>query len=45
MDGELGAPCLGASPGTQAQQDGVLGDRASWGTWRPTSQLCLLGHG
>lgn len=29
MDGELGSPCLGAPLGTQAQQDRVLGDRAS----------------
>lgn len=31
MDGELGAPCLGTPLGTQAQQDGILGDRAGWG--------------
>lgn len=30
MDGELGAPCLGAPVGTQAQQNRVLGDRAGW---------------
>lgn len=32
VDGELGTPCLGAPLGAQAQQDGVLGDRAAWGS-------------
>lgn len=32
MDGELGAPCLGAPLGTQAQQDGVLGEKAGEGS-------------
>lgn len=31
MDGELGAPRLGAPMGTQAQQNRVLGDRAGGG--------------
>lgn len=44
MDGELGAPCLGTSLGTQAQQDGVLGDRAGWGRHgRPAGMAALPG--
>ena len=31
VDGELGSPCLGAPLGTQAQQDRVLGNKASQG--------------
>lgn len=44
MDGELGAPCLGTSLGTQAQQDGVLGDRAGWGRHgRPAGMAACAG--